>query len=926
MPKPTRKKVLCSICGQEVSNPNTKSHINSAKHQKAFNQSISSSDGSQKKISDIRQISVTEFVKKIKRESNSSDLKFVLFIGAGCSISSGIPGASTLTKRWLDILKEEKGDNYENWLYNQKINEKKENLAIYYNKVIEETFETPFKRQTAIETIIQGKSPNLGYAILARLLSNEKFGNKFNFVLTTNFDDLMADALYIFSNSRPLVITHESLISFIKITRQRPVVIKLHGDAKILPKNTKGEIEKIQENVKKVLKNLLKETGIIFIGYGGNDNSIIELFQEFSKEENEIFPMGIYWVADQLPDSKLRDWLINSKATHVKHFDFDELMIYFIQEFDLQLPRINRFEQLYKDIFDRFKEIRSRINTSQEKEEKAELISTMDLIKDNLDSPIKYYLEASRYEKNDSDKAESIYQEGLENYPSSALLISYYAIFLTEIQREYDKAEMLFKKSIELDQQNDYYFKYYAIFLSYVRRNYKLAEIYFLKSIEIDPYNADNNRVYGNFLSDIRRNYDLAEEYFKKALSLDMEDDNIHRDYGDFLKYKRKDYDLAERHFKRALEIDSENADNYNSYAIFLTDIRREHTLAENYFKKGLVLDPENAYIYKNYAEFLDNIRLNYESAEEYFKKALELDPLNCTFHSSFANFLNYIRQDYDLADEHFRKALELDPKNDDTYREYADFLRNITKRYDLAEEYYEKALELDPLNDSNYNGFAIYLTDIKKDFNRAKEYYLKALELDPKDDFNHRIYAIFLSDNLKDYDLAEKNFKKAIDLDPNNGSNYSSYAVFLDTIRNQAILAEEYFKKALNLDPNNRDIKSNYIGFQLSVSECYNKNLLEKLRDFLKLNNLYFDLLIELLFYGYCFFELEKEKNSCLRKLKNSLKEGNRSYFWKTTNFVKKAIDCGHNYPDFVKDLADVISDEKSITELDKYNIWKSI
>jgi hypothetical protein len=51
-------------------------------------------------------------------------------------------------------------------------------------------------------------------------------------------------------------------------------VIKLHGDARLTPKNTELETKELTDAVKKVLKNLLHESGLIFVGYGGNDQSI----------------------------------------------------------------------------------------------------------------------------------------------------------------------------------------------------------------------------------------------------------------------------------------------------------------------------------------------------------------------------------------------------------------------------------------------------------------------------------------------------------------------------------------------------------------------------------------------------------------------------------------------------------------------------
>jgi hypothetical protein len=71
----------------------------------------------------------------------------------------------------------------------------------------------------------------------------------------------------------------------VKISDTRPLVIKLHGDSRLSPHNTRGETKELDEKVKKVIKNLLYETGLIFIGYGGNDKSIIDIVIEVPEGE-----------------------------------------------------------------------------------------------------------------------------------------------------------------------------------------------------------------------------------------------------------------------------------------------------------------------------------------------------------------------------------------------------------------------------------------------------------------------------------------------------------------------------------------------------------------------------------------------------------------------------------------------------------------
>ncbi len=52
----------------------------------------------------VNEISAEEFVRRLKDQINQ-DSKLVFFLGAGCSISSGIPGAGDLVKSWLPRLK-----------------------------------------------------------------------------------------------------------------------------------------------------------------------------------------------------------------------------------------------------------------------------------------------------------------------------------------------------------------------------------------------------------------------------------------------------------------------------------------------------------------------------------------------------------------------------------------------------------------------------------------------------------------------------------------------------------------------------------------------------------------------------------------------------------------------------------------------------
>jgi len=283
---------------------------------------------------ELKYMRVEEFVRRFKRLIEYNDAKFCFFLGAGCSVSSGIPTAGILVDNlWLPKLKELETGNQENfneWLEKRFPDYNKNNAAQFYGEIIENLFLTPKERQQEIERLVAKKDPGFGYAVLAQLMA-EECGEHCNIILTTNFDDMVADALYIYTNKKPIVVFHESLTGFVKISDTRPLVIKLHGDSKLSPLNTKAETKELNNKVKTVIKNLLSEAGLIFIGYGGNDKSITDILKEVPKDEGS-FQWGIYWIGQSIPDNEMGKFLADRNAVWVIHKDFDELMLLIKEE------------------------------------------------------------------------------------------------------------------------------------------------------------------------------------------------------------------------------------------------------------------------------------------------------------------------------------------------------------------------------------------------------------------------------------------------------------------------------------------------------------------------------------------------------------------------------------------------------------------
>jgi Tfp pilus assembly protein PilF len=469
----------------------------------------------------LKQMSVAEFVRRFKREiQECEDSRFVFFIGAGCSISSSIPGANDLVKMWLRSLKKLRiGDenNYEKWAKEEFIDYDEKNPAKHYGRVIEDLFLNSETRQREIERLTDGKDPGFGYAVLAKLMGHKDFGSHCNAVLTVNFDDLIADALYLYTNKKPLVIVHESLVGFVRSTRKRPLVLKLHGDARLEPKNTESETNELADSVKKVLKNFLAEAGLIFIGYGGHDESIAHILNELPRS---ALPWGIYWINNEIPETSTGKWLRDRKAIWVKHLDFDELMLLIWKEFELGHPDEMRFTKLIDTYKDTFEKLRNKLDSQPQNEITKELSASLDkALKDAEPNWWGYLLEAKKYEKKDPDRAEKIYEEAIRKFPTNNSILYSFNIFLRYIRKDYDRAEELYKKSIVLNPNDAVLLGSYAIFLNNIKKDYDRADEFYKKSIVLAPNAADLLGNYAGFL--LAKGDNTGFDLLQKAVDFD---------------------------------------------------------------------------------------------------------------------------------------------------------------------------------------------------------------------------------------------------------------------------------------------------------------------------------------------------------------------------------------------------------------------
>jgi Tfp pilus assembly protein PilF len=483
----------------------------------------------------LRKMSAEEFSRRVKMMCEHPDSRFALFLGSGCSVSSGIPAASSLVKSlWLPRLRDLRDpsrEDLEKWAQEEIPDYDPKNPAAAYGAVIEKLFLLPEERQREIERLCDGKFPGFGYAVLAQLMTLE--AARFNVALTTNFDNLVAEALYLFTAVQPVVVPHESLGNYLRPTRTRPLVVKLHGDHHLGPLNTARTTAEVKADVEKRVRAVIRDRGLIFLGYGGNDQGIAQILSAFTEE---ALPLGVYWVSDEDPQGIIRSWLESRQAIWVQKGDFDECMLLLRNAFALPHPDSKRFEHVFAQYTAAYQTLSTRIGGMEESAPGAgalkEAIAQTD---QSFPDWWAVELEAERLKHTDPTKADAIYAKGLEQYPQSGALLNSYANFLRDYRKDNVRAEDFYQKALAIDPDNVEILQHYAFFLARIRKDYDRAEELYNRALTVDPANSRLVATYASFLAKMRRDPKRAEECYHKALGSANGDPYIQASYAGFL-------------------------------------------------------------------------------------------------------------------------------------------------------------------------------------------------------------------------------------------------------------------------------------------------------------------------------------------------------------------------------------------------------
>nr|WP_313569255.1 SIR2 family protein [Pantoea dispersa] len=264
----------------------------------------------------------------IKTKSGNSP-NYSMFLGAGASVTSGISSGAQLVEEWRKEIYELSSsctftdvrtarqyliDKESSWY--DPTNE--------YSSLFQKKFDLPSQRRRFVEKQVDSKLPSIGYSYLVSLFQSAYLDT----VFTTNFDDLINEAFYQFSRERPTLCAHDSSIKGVSVNSSRPKIIKVHGDYLFDSiKSTLNETESLEINTREKLIEFTKKYGMIFIGYAGNDRSIIDVINYLLRQD-EFLGNGIYWCIrkDDEINPDLHKILKRERVYYVEIEGFDEAL------------------------------------------------------------------------------------------------------------------------------------------------------------------------------------------------------------------------------------------------------------------------------------------------------------------------------------------------------------------------------------------------------------------------------------------------------------------------------------------------------------------------------------------------------------------------------------------------------------------------
>lgn len=268
-----------------------------------------------------------------------------LLIGAGCSISGGIPSAAEIVKRYRGQYEDDYARAEKNYLSDHP---EDNNLAGIYPYFMSEI--APADRDGIINELIQREKINWTHLVIAHLIKNKYFGR----VLTVNFDRLALKSAA-FLNIFPSIYDRTAIkLAFEQnvISEQEGAIFYLHGQGQAMPLTHRHEdSERHTGELSDFLRDSLQRGPVIVVGYSGQSDPVFKLFLR-----QQSFRHGLYWVSyEEAIHDHIQELMSIDGATFLSGHDSDRFFISLSQHLNCFPPEpiadpLNFISEIFNEI------------------------------------------------------------------------------------------------------------------------------------------------------------------------------------------------------------------------------------------------------------------------------------------------------------------------------------------------------------------------------------------------------------------------------------------------------------------------------------------------------------------------------------------------------------------------------------------------
>lgn len=291
-------------------------------------------------MTDRHTLQVDEFVRSI---NVNKDSPHALFLGAGASLSSGVPSAGKCVGQWKrdiyvtnnptmkDLVAEQSivtvQNRIERWLReNGHWPREGEDDYCFF---IERCHKIAEDRRKFFEPWIRKANPHVGYQLLVTLAEAQVFKS----VWTTNFDTLVSRAVAAATSDLTAIDVGIDCSdrAFRLPSSKELICVSLHGDYRYDQlKNTVEELQSQEQALKNSFVNTLASQSLVVLGYSGRDASVMDAIKQAICSEGNT---KLYWCGyGDGPSTQVKSLIeeaISSgrQAFYIPNADFDDVMI-----------------------------------------------------------------------------------------------------------------------------------------------------------------------------------------------------------------------------------------------------------------------------------------------------------------------------------------------------------------------------------------------------------------------------------------------------------------------------------------------------------------------------------------------------------------------------------------------------------------------